>query len=107
MDNAGLIEEVRYKTSKKLGDIEAELAARDGVRSVNCDTDNNVVVVRYDPTVIDRNLIKDVVESGAGRAELLGDLPGSDPTPAAGIDAGYGPANRSPATQGQPPSSTV
>lgn len=107
MDNTGLIQEVQFQTDRSAEDVETDLGAMDGVRSVSYDSDNKIATVRFDPTVVDENRIRQAAQSGTDATSLVGDLPAGNAQPVAGLDAAYGGVDRSPATQGQPPANTV
>jgi copper chaperone CopZ len=106
MENAGLIQEMRFQTNRKLQDVETELSGIDGIRSVTCDQDSKTISVQFDPTVVDENKIKQIAGAGTGGAGL-GDLVSSNAEPVSGMNAGYGGADQSPSTQGRPPSTTI
>jgi copper chaperone CopZ len=104
MENAGLIQEMRFQTDRKLQDVETELSGIDGVRSVSCDQDTKTIAVQFDPTVVDMNRIRAI--AGTGGSGLDG-LTAGEAEPVSGMNAGYGGADQSPATQGRPPSTTI
>ena len=107
MENTGLIQEVRFQTNRSAEDIQGDVAAMDGVRSVDCDPDTKTVTVRFDPTIVDENLIKQAVGGNSDNAGLVDDRMGAHGQPLAGIDAAYGPSERGATTQGQPPTTEV
>lgn len=62
MEQQALTEEVNL-TSSKIGSsddatsVESALGGLDGVRSVQADPDTHTVTVKYDPTIVNLNLI--------------------------------------------------
>lgn len=107
MENTGLIQELRVQTNRKAEDIEADVASMDGVRSVECDPDSKVVSIKFDPTIVDENRIRQAAGGDLTDAETSGDGSPDQAIPSAGIETGYGGVNRGADSQARPPSSTI
>jgi copper chaperone CopZ len=68
MEQQALTEEVRLTSSKLTGgddadSIESALGGLDGVRAVQADPDSHTVTVKYDPTIVNMNLIRERLEA--------------------------------------------
>lgn len=68
MEQQGLTEDVSLACSKITGSgdadaVETALGTLDGVRSVQADSDAHTVTVKYDPTIVNLNLIEERLDS--------------------------------------------
>jgi copper chaperone CopZ len=67
MEQQALTEDVQLTSSKisgsdDAGAVETALGSLDGVRAVQADPDAHTVTVKYDPTIVNLNLIQDRLE---------------------------------------------
>jgi copper chaperone CopZ len=67
MEQQALTEEVSLTSSKISGDgdvdsVESALGSLDGVRSVRADANAHTVTVKYDPTIVNLNLIEEQLQ---------------------------------------------
>jgi copper chaperone CopZ len=69
MEQQALTDEVRLTSSKitssdDVDSVESMLGSLDGVRSVQANPDSHTVTIKYDPTIVNMNLIRERLESG-------------------------------------------
>jgi copper chaperone CopZ len=82
------LEQVELRSDKISGDgdadrLETDLAAIDGVRDVEVDTDNHTVSVSYDPRQVSYPKIREAVEAAGYSVADDGSGTGAAATPAA------------------------